>query len=182
MFRSFQDVGVPAGYGFKQLLFSPAAKVLVLQTCSASDNWRPERLYFRRIDTEEYRPISVPDDLVSQESPFVHPSQPLLACISNRHKFSVDPEGKERHSGEWHSLEIIDLESGSLVRSVTQESLQLPPGFGRGWICELVAFGDSGCFVKAALSETGTSFGYFIAELEVGGSLKPIAELPAVFM
>ena len=179
---TFQDMGIPAGYAFKQLLFNPTANVLVLQTCSAEDNWRPERLYFRQTEWDKYRLVGSPGDLVSQESPFVHPSKPLLAYNSLQHKFSMDADGQEQHHGDWHSLQIFSFESGSVTRSITPDTLRLPVGFTRSWICEIVAFGDSGLFVKASLSKSGSSFGYFIAELDVEQNLKPLFELPAVFM
>lgn len=52
----------------------------------------------------------------------------------------------------------------------------------RGWICEIVAFGESGLFVKVALSKSNTLVEYFVAELDAQKSLKPIVALPAVFM
>ena len=91
---TFQDMGIPIGYAFKQLLFSPIANILVLQTCAAEDNWRPERLYFRQTVWDKYRLVGSPGDLVSQESPFVHPSKPLLAYNSLQHEFSLDAEGQ----------------------------------------------------------------------------------------
>src|SRR5260221_2881453 len=115
---TFQDMGIPAGYAFKQLLFNPTANVLVLQTCSAEDNWRPERLYFRQTEWDKYRLVGSPGDLVSQVSPFVHPSKPLLAYNSLQHKFSMDADGQERHHGDWHSLQIFSFESGSVTRSI----------------------------------------------------------------
>jgi len=179
---SFEEMGVPAGYGFRQLLFSPVANGLVLQTCSATDNWRPERLFFRHLTWDRYRIISSPDDLISQESPFLHPSKPLLAYVSTQHKFSLDDEGHELHHGNWHGLHIVSLDSGSETRSVSAESITLPAGTTRGWICEIVSFGDSGLFVKAALSKSETVVEYFIAELDAAQNVKPIATLPAVFM
>jgi len=77
--RSIQEMGIPSGYAFKQLLFSPVAGALVVQTQTAEKNWRPERLYFRHIDADKYRPIGQPGDLVSQDYPFLHPSKPLVA-------------------------------------------------------------------------------------------------------
>jgi hypothetical protein len=180
--RSFEEMGIPPGYGFKQLLFSPVANAVVLQTCPADDAWRPERLYFRLAGTEKYTPIGEPAYLVSQESPFVHPSKPLVAYNLMEHKFSVDVEGREMHSGHWHSLEVASLETGLAVLSTHPETLRLPRGFHQGWICEVVAFGDSGVFVKVGLSKHSNLMEYFIAELDEAGALKPIAELPACFM
>jgi hypothetical protein len=179
---SFEEMGIPAGYGFKQLLFSPVANALVLQTCSAMDNWRPERLFFRHLAWDRYRIIGKPDDLISQESPFLHSSKPLLAYISTQHEFSLDEEGKERHHGNWDGLHIVNLESGSEMQSVSEESITLPAGTKQGWICEIVSFGDSGLFVKAALSKNETLIEYFVAELDAAQNVKPIATLPAVFM
>lgn len=179
---TFQEMGIPVGYGFKQLLFSPLANCVVLQACSVSDNWRPERIFFRRSDWDKYRILGNPADLVSQESPFIHPSKPLLAYNSQQHVFSLDGEGRERHAGDWHSLEVVSLEDGSAVRSVNYDTLRLPAGFMRGWICEIVAFADAGLFVHAALSHTGESFGYYVAELDDSLMLKPLFQLPAVFM
>ena len=179
---TFQDMGIPIGYAFKRLLFSPIANVLVLQACPAEDNWRPERLYFRQTVWDKYRLVDNPSDLVSQESPFVHPSKPFLAYNSLQHEFSLDADGQEQHHGEWHSLQIFNLESGSVSRSVTPDTLRLPAGYTRGWICEIVAFGDSGLFVKVGLAKNESSFGYFIAELDPEQNLRPLFELPAVFM
>jgi hypothetical protein len=179
---SFEEMGIPAGYGFKQLLFSPVANALVLQANSARDNWRPERLFFRHLAWHRYRTIGNPDDLISQESPFLHSSKPLLAYISMKHEFLLDEEGKERHHGNWHGLHIVNLESGSETQSVSEESITLPAGTKHGWICEIVSFGDSGLFVKAALSKNETLVEYFIAELDAVQNVKPIATLPAVFM
>lgn len=179
---SFEEMGIPVGYGFKQLLFSPVANALVVQTCSVRDNWRPERLFFRHLAWDRYRIIGNPDDLVSQESPFLHSSKPLLAYISTQHVFLLDAEGKERHHGNWHGLHIVNLENGSETLSVREESMTLPAGTQRGWICEIVSFGDSGLFVKAALSKNKALFEYFVAELDAAQNVKPIAALPAVFI
>ncbi len=83
--RSFEEMGIPPGYGFKQLLFSPVANTVVVQTQSAGHNWRPERLYFRKAESDKYRNIGEPGDLTSQEFPFAHPSKPLLAYNSLQH-------------------------------------------------------------------------------------------------
>ncbi len=183
MFKSFQDMGIPSGYGFKQLLFSPAVNILVVQTCSAGHDWRPERLYFRHADSGGYRKIGAPDDFTSQESPFAHSSKPLLAYNSMQHHFTVDAEGKQRHSGDWDSLNIFNLESGVEVASIKQDSLRLPTGLVRGWIADIVAFGDAGLFVKAGLSVNGTRMDYFIAEVDFAErTLTTVASLPATFM
>jgi hypothetical protein len=180
--RSFEELGIPPGYGFKQLLFSPPANALVVQTCPNGDTWRPDRLYFRPGGSAKYKPIGDPSYMVSQESPFLHPSTPLIAYSSIEHRFGLDTEGHETHSGSWHSLHVANLETGLVVRTTAQDTIRLPQGFARGWTCGVVAFGDSGLFVNAALSKDESLFEYFIAELDEGHVLRVVAELPAAFM
>jgi hypothetical protein len=181
--KAFTDVGIPPGYGFKQLLFSPIAKALVVQVESVGPSWRPERLYYRHNDSEKYQLLGDPHYLSSQESPFIHQSKPLLAYNSLRHNFSVNSEGEERHSGDWDALKIFDLERGVEAHSIDRETLKLPASVTRGWICEVVAYGDSGLFVKVGLSKNSVSMEYFVAELDVmQNTLAPIVVLPAAFM
>jgi hypothetical protein len=182
--KSFEEMGIPPGYGFKQLLFSPFASVLVVQAQSSGKNWRPERLYFRHIELEKYNAVEQPADLISQDSPFVHPSKPLLAYNCLEHRFSVDASGEERHSGDWDSLHLYDLEQGVEVDSINRNTLILPPGIVRGWISGIVAFNDSGLFVKAGLSKEGSSrMDYVVAELDLSHRvLNPVVALPATFI
>lgn len=156
-----------------------------MQAQSAERNWRPERLYFRHIESDQYKPIGEPSDLVSQDDPFVHPSKPLVAYNSLKHRFSLDAQGKERHSADWECLTVYNLESGMELDSIDPDTLRLPTGIARGWISGLVAFTDMGLFVQAGLSKSkeGGSMDYAVAELDLSGHvLKPIAPLPATFM
>jgi hypothetical protein len=181
--KSFQEMGIPPGYGFKQLLFSPVANALVVQTQSTARNWRPERLYFRYAVSDNYQKIGEPGDLISQESPFIHSSKPLLAYNSLQHSFDVDAQGEERHGGDWHSLKLFDLKLGVEVDSINQENLHLPAGVVSGWITCLVGFSDSGLFVVAGLSKDLSRMDYVVAEVDLAERLlKPIATLPATFM
>ena len=99
-----------------------------------------------------------------------------------QHAFSLDADGRERHRDAGILLHVVGLENRAEVHSVNEQTLRLPERDNRGWICEIVAFGDSGLFVKAALSKHESSFEYFIAELDALQGLRPIAALPAVFM
>jgi hypothetical protein len=180
---SFQGMGIPPGYGFKKLLFSPVANVLVVHAQSAANNWRPERLYFRHASQETYRLICEPGDLHSQECPVVHPSKPLLAYNLMEHRFAIDAKGEELHSAEWGSIRVFNLETGTEVASVCQRTLQWPAGTARGWISEIVQFCELGLFVCAGLSTNPARMDYFVASLDLGGcTLKPIVPLRGVFM
>ena len=176
-------MGIPPGYGFKQLLFGPVANALVVQTESAGSGWRPERLYFRYTAWDKYRPIGEPGDLYSQESPFVHPSRPLVAYNCLKHYFFADGSGVEINAANWDSVKIFDLERGKEVESIDQQSVHLPAGIVSAWVADLVAFSEAGLFVKAGFSEHPSSMDYFVAALDVAErTLKPIVPLPASFM
>jgi hypothetical protein len=181
--KSFEEMGIPPGYCCNTLLFSPAADALVVHAESIGNNWRPERLYFRHKEWEFYRPVGNPDELCSQDSPFVHSSKPLLAYNSIRHSFFIDPHGNKQHVGDWDSLRLFDLALGAELESVGPDSLRFPPEYVRGWIAELVAYGDSGLFVKAGLSSNTSTMDYFVAKLDLAQRiLQPVLRLPAVFM
>jgi len=176
-------MGIPSGYGFKQLLFSPVANTVVVQAQSAGNNWRPERLYFRHAASDKYRSIGEPGDLASQEFPFVHSSKPLLAYNSMQHRFILDAQGEKRHCGDWDSVKLFNLQLGAEVDSIGPDTLHLPPGIVRGWISKLVGFGDSGLFVQAGLSKDASRMDYVVAEVDLETrTLKPVVVLPATFI
>jgi hypothetical protein len=181
--KSFEEMGISPGYGFKKLLFSSVANALVVQTRSTGRNWRPERLYFRRAASDKYRSIGQPAELTSQEFPFVHPSRPLLAYNSLQHRFDLDAQGNEQHGADWHSLTIFDLESGTEIASLDEGTLHLPTDVTRGWLASIVGFSDAGLFVTAGLSKNSGRMDYFIAKIDPEQRrLDPVTALPAVFM
>jgi len=166
--KTFSEMGIPPGYGFKKFQHSPIAHALVVQTQSSGHNWRPERLYFRKVEAPTYQSVGAVDDLVSQEFPFVHPSEPLLAYNCMVHKFPIDEHGQERHSGDWDSLRIFNLENGSDVDSIGPGSLKLPDGTSRGWIAGIVTFDSFGLYVTVGLSQKDAmTMDYFVAKLEL---------------
>jgi hypothetical protein len=181
--KSFEEMGISPGYGFKKLLFSSVANSLVVQTRSAGRNWRPERLYFRHVTSHKYRSIGQPAELTSQEFPFLHPSKPLLAYNSQQHRFDLDAQGNEQHVADWHSLTIFDLDSGTEIASLDEGILDLPTDVTRGWIASIVGFSEAGLFVTAGLSTSASRMDYSIAKIDFEQrSLQPVTALPAVFM
>jgi hypothetical protein len=181
--KSFVEMGIPPGYGIKQLLFSPVADALIVQAESGASNWRPERLYFRRTSFHKYEPIGEPDELDSQETPVVHPSKPLIAFNCLKHIFTIDAQGDERHGGDWHSLKIFNLELCCETDSISRETLRFPADVVKAWITGLVSFSDRGLFVSAGLLRPSSRVDYFLAEVDPQlRSLLPIAPLAGVFL
>jgi hypothetical protein len=100
-----------------------------------------------------------------------------------QHHFTLGAQGEERHSGDWDSLKLFNLESGVEIDSINQDTLHLPPGVVRGWISRLVAFCDSGLFVQAGLSNDGSRVDYVVAEIDLAQrALKPVVVLPVTFI
>ena len=67
--RSFEEMGIPPGYGFRQLLFSPVTSVLVVRAQSSGINWRPERLIFATLSWTNTTPLDSPLTSYRKTSP-----------------------------------------------------------------------------------------------------------------
>ena len=183
--KSFEEMGIPPGYGFKQLLFCPAADTLIVQTQSFP-NWRPERLYARSIGEERYEPIGVPADMISQEYPIVAHSHPLLAYNTLLNSFSLDSEGKELHAGQWQAIRIVDLKSRSESHVLDKETLHLPDRATEVWVERLLAFAEHAdvLHVVAAMKRSSSfTVERYVSELHLSsGLVRPLVNLPASFL
>jgi hypothetical protein len=169
--KSFVDLGISPGYGFKQLLFCPSANALVVQAQSATSSWRPDRLYFRQVTAERYDPVGT-DYLFSQEDPVLAPSRPVLAYRANVHSFALDAAGVERHSAKWDSIRVFDLHARAETCVVSARTIQFPDGVTNGWISGLLAFAENEngdvLHVVAGLSRNGDqSMDYYLSELNL---------------
>lgn len=178
-------MGIPPGYGFKQLLFCPAADTLIVQTQSF-ENWRPERLYVCSIGGERYEPISAPAELVSQVYPIVAPSHPLLAYNTLLNSFQLDAEGNELHGGYWQAIRVVDLRARTETHVIDKETLHLPDRNTEVWVESLLAFAEhSDVLHVVAAMKRGSSFTVerYVSELHLSsGLVRPLAQLPASFL
>jgi len=189
------NIGVPCGTSrFKKWVSRPVSdsssfcSVLLRNQLSCRHNRR------RRIGVQSAC-ISVMKDRTSttlldsratscrKTIPLFIPQNLCWAYNSLKHRFSVDATGEERHSADWHSLNLFDLNSGVVVDSINQETLTLPAGIVRGWVSTIVAFSEARLFVQAGLSKESSRMDYFIAEVGLSTHvLTPILALPATFM
>jgi hypothetical protein len=181
--KSFEDLGIPPKYGFKHLLFCPSANVLVVQTQSGTDDWRPERLYYRATAAERYLPVAQDSDLVSHEDPVVAISRPLLAYRTSLHNFFADAEGLQRHGANWESVRVFDLQARADIHVIDSRKIKFPQKTTYGSISNLLGFAESGdiLHVVAALSDDEQlTTNYFLSELNMQtGVVRPLATLPA---
>jgi hypothetical protein len=178
--KLFDEMGVPAGYRFKQLLFSPRANSVVRHASSAMNDWRPERIYFHRVGrvSPSWQSWGIGFARISFHTFFettacVHDDAARLFNRSRRprttpHKlaFSSDRRLIKRLGGP--------LDRPGIVAGINRLT--------RFWICEIVAFGEQGLFVKTALSKNESLIEDFVAELSAENLLKPIVLFPAVFL
>ncbi len=184
MHKSFDEMGIPKGYGFKRLLFCAPANTLVVEI-EALSHWRPARLYSRASGVERYEPIGTPSELLSQEDPAVSLSHPLLAYNTLRNSFTIDAEGNELHSGNWEAIRVCDLSAGKEVHVVDRETLHLPDRNTEVWIPHLLSFtpNPETLHVVAAFRRDQPHVNYYVSELHLPtGLVRPITSLPAAFL
>jgi hypothetical protein len=182
--KSFEEMGIPAGYAFRNLLYCASADVLIVQT-QPLQGWRPDRLYTRPSGAERYEPIGTPDELISQDDPVVSCSRPLLVYNTMRHSFRPDEQGNERHSANWEAVRVFDLRSGREKHVVDRETLHLPDRNLDVWISRLLGFADSHeCLhVVASFSRDKSAINYYVSELHLPtGLVRPLINLPATFL
>lgn len=182
---SFEQMGIPPGYGFRSLLFCGQASMLVLQA-RAIEGWRPDRLFARAASGERYEPLGAPGEMLSQEDPVLSPSHPLLAYNTFLHSFGIDAAGEEQHFGNWEAIRVLDLHTWKETHVVDKETLHLPDRELKVWIASLLSFTDKPetLHVVAGFKRSDAmSADYYVSELHLPtGLVRPLVCLPAVFL
>ena len=181
--KSFEEMGIPAGYGFKNLLYCAAADTLVVQL-EPLQGWRPERLYLRSNGSEQYDLLGEPEEMISQDDPVVLCAHPLLAYNTLRHSFSNDAGGAELHGADWEAVHVFDLRSKAETHVVDRETLHLPDQNIDVWISRVLGFADHECLhVVSAFSRDKLLMNYYVSELHLPtGLVRPLVNLPAAFL
>jgi hypothetical protein len=128
--------------------------------------------------------VDQPDENCSQESAVTAINKPILFFNSKR----ITQHEGSRASGEWDSLYSVDLETLSVVRYATKETLSLPAPYNDCWITRLHSISDDGAllYLTIAMCEmNGTSrsnIAYYLAELDVSSkNLRTISRLRGAF-
>ncbi len=178
-------MGIPHGYGLRNLLFCARANILVVQA-RPTDGWRPDRLFVRPVSGERYQPLGTPAEMVSQEDPVLSSAGPLLAYKTEVHSFRIDEKGNELHSANWETTRVLDLSTGSETHVVDRETLHLPDSNTEVWVSRLLSFAeraDTVHIVAAIRHRDAYVVDYYISELHLSSSLvRPLAPLPAAFL
>jgi Clp amino terminal domain, pathogenicity island component len=181
----WQQQGIPKGYGFAQLLFNPPTGTLVVEVCHGTGKrFLPNRLFWRRKDSDRYEPLGQPEGNCSQESAVTSLAKPVLFFNSKR----ITQHEESRASGEWDSLYSVDLETLTVVRYASKETLSLPPPYNDCWVTRLLSISNDGgsLYLTIGMCENnGTSrlnIAYHLAELDINTKrLRTVALLRATF-
>ena len=184
----WQEQGIPEGYGFAQLLFNPPTGILVAEVYGTSKVFLPRRLFWRHKDGEGYKPLGTPETYCSQESAVTAINQPLLFFNSTRFtQESAHPSGNWA-SGNWDGLYSVDLETFTIVRCASRETLPLPPPYTDCWITDLLCLSEDGklLYLTIGMCEmsgaTRQNAAYYLAQLDLTEkSLQTISRLRAAF-
>jgi hypothetical protein len=111
-------------------------------------------------------------------------AKPILFFNSNR----LTQHEESRASGEWDALYSVDLETLSVVRFASKETLSLSAPYNDCWVTGLLSISDDGglLYLTIGMCEmTGTSrsnIAYHLAALDVRTqSLRMVSPLRATF-
>jgi hypothetical protein len=182
--KSFEEMGIPAGYTFSTLLYCPPADTLIVRA-QATRGRGPDRLYARSVGGERYELIGTPDESISQEDPTVLCSHPLLAYNTLHHSIQSGEAGNEWPGANWEAVRVLNLRTRSETHVVDRETLHLPDQNIDVWVSRLLSFADSHeCLhVVAGFSRDKLEINYYVSELHLPtGLVRPIVNLPAVFL
>lgn len=182
--KNFEEMGIPAGYGFRNLLYCSPADALIVQA-QPRHGQGPFRLYARRAGGDRYEPILATHESISQEDPTVLCSHPVLAYNTLHHTIESGEAGNEWPGANWEAVRVLDLRSMTETHVVDRETLHLPDRNLDVWIARLLGFADSHeCLhVVAGFSRDKTTINYYVSELHLPtGLVRPMVNLPATFL
>lgn len=182
--KSFEEMGLPAGYAFGNLLYCSPADTLIVQA-QPRNGHGPDRLYTRSAGSERYEAIVAEHDLISQEDPAVLCSHPLLAYNTLRHSLQSGEAGNGWPGANWEAVRVLDLTTRTERHMVDRETLHLPDPDLDVWVVRLLGFADSHerLHVVAGFSRDKSTINYFVSELHLlTGLVRPMVNLPATFL
>jgi hypothetical protein len=155
-----------------------------------------QRLYFRCLPAEAYRPVGVRHELESQEdahcceaAPFlifnelrIRETQPIPAWLQQLSKGKrLPPAG---HGADWLGIRRFNLETGEDQRLLDKETLHPIPPYTSGWVSRIMSVSVDGSSAVCTVGLTaGETMKYFVFEVSLADGLKRnITELPRVFL
>jgi hypothetical protein len=180
----WEEMGIPKGYGFAQLLFNPPTEILIAELCHGhAREFLPNRLFWRRKNEEGYKPLGEAKTNCSQESAVTAASKPVLFFNS----LEIIQENSGR-SGNWDALYTVDLETMTIASAASRRDLRLPAPYTDGWITDLLHSSDDGETLYLAIGmcelngTTRQNIAYYLAQFEIASkNLRTISRLRGSF-
>lgn len=176
---SFHGVGLPAGQVSPVLAYHPPTGSIIAHTRARQSTLPCRRLFLRRANERQYRPIGNFDSSVSVESLALHPHLPLFYFITfTWSRYANGPVG-----GNWEALHRFDLNTFQNEVVARRGELAPPSGYQTAWLNELLSAGDDGnvLFCRAGLRNTEPVH-YCLSKLSIPDrKLTIISRLEATF-
>jgi len=188
--------GIPAQSQVHALLYNRPTNSLVAVTArELDDGMQFQRLYYRRLPAEVYRPVGARDLLEDQKDPICCASAPFLFFNEMRYREIGRTPPYLKHllkgqtsfptyGGDWFGVRRYNLETGEDRTVLDEDTLKPPTQYSRGWVARLLTVSADGRTAVASVGlQAGGRVTYFVCELSFTDGLKEIiAELPRVFL
>lgn len=143
--------GLPGQCTCQQLLFNPAAGVLLVLGRPRGHAPPISRLYWRRRDATRYRPIGKPKPQMSFESPIVALTAPVMYFNVFRYTrlpkdrgLSGKAKGGGAWAGDWVGVYRADLRNGTVQGVLGAKALNVMASSERAWVSSLIATSTDG--------------------------------------
>lgn len=187
MQNTLKSNGLPADSSINRLLYNFPSNTLIAEAAEPlQGRFTVGRLYYRRLPSAEYLPVSVEDCLDTQWDAISCASAPAIIYNQLRYRHA---DGAAEHIGaDWSSVRRFDLLAGQISVVVSPESLRLPENYIRGWVSHILMPWPDGKGAACTLAlERETGAGCSVVDYRVydlsfeQGLLQELAILPDVF-
>lgn len=135
----WDEIGIPVGYGPERLVYNAASETIIIELRSVGQEFSPNRVYMRKIQSPRYEPIRPFEPMEGCHSFVTSSERPTLFYLSERVTKRDDYYG-----GDWLGLYAFDIVSRTETKIVDEDTLILPAPYHRGWVSALVSASEDG--------------------------------------
>lgn len=135
--REWREAGIVDESEFVRLVYNEPAGVLAVQFRREAATGAPvASLYMRKREALRYARLSEPSENLSYENPVSAPLVPVL--IAN--VLEWDDQG----NADWKGVIRFELEAGRTTMMITEDDLELPQPYVRGWVTSIHSAWEDG--------------------------------------
>jgi hypothetical protein len=172
----------PPGLIDRLLYNRPSHSLVAVMDVRLKKGQPAQRLYYRRLPAEAYRPVGVRHELESQQDAHCCEAAPYLVYNAIRFESQRDREGG--FEANWVGIRRFNLETGLDEQVLDERTLCLGTPESSGWMSRImgVSSDGSGAVCTVGLTTCGEG-GYFVYEVSFAEGLKRmVTKLPRVFL